>query len=68
MPETNGVESAPRPLHVVIVGAGIGGCTAALALRQQGHNVTVCLQLWGLLLALMKCQSSYSSAQNWPEN
>ena len=30
-----------RPLKVVIVGAGIGGLTTALALRQQGHEVTV---------------------------
>lgn len=28
-------------LKVLIAGAGIGGLTAAIALRQQGHNVEV---------------------------
>jgi len=31
-----------QPLHIVIAGGGIGGLTAALALSQQGHRVTVC--------------------------
>lgn len=30
-----------RPLKVIIAGAGIGGLTAAIALRQQGHDVSI---------------------------
>ncbi|GAM34173.1 hypothetical protein TCE0_015r01579 [Talaromyces pinophilus] len=33
----NGVVN--RPLEILVVGAGIGGLTAAIALRNQGHNV-----------------------------
>jgi len=33
---------APRcQLNVIIIGAGIGGLGAALAIRQAGHHVTV---------------------------
>lgn len=34
-----GLEPAARPAHVVVVGAGIGGLTAAKLLRDAGHTV-----------------------------
>jgi thioredoxin reductase len=36
---TVGVKS--HGLHIVIIGAGIGGLTAAIFLRKQGHRVTL---------------------------
>jgi ketol-acid reductoisomerase len=33
-----------RPLDIAVVGAGIGGLTAAVGLRRSGHNVTVGLR------------------------
>ncbi|KAK2005129.1 FAD/NAD(P)-binding domain-containing protein [Colletotrichum falcatum] len=33
------IHDYPRPLKVAIVGAGIGGLSAAIALRRQGHQV-----------------------------
>ncbi|KAI4727533.1 FAD/NAD(P)-binding domain-containing protein [Aureobasidium sp. EXF-10728] len=35
------VDMEQRPLKATIIGAGIAGLTAALALRKQGHEVTV---------------------------
>lgn len=32
-----------RPLDIAIIGAGIGGLSAAIGLRRNGHNVSVSL-------------------------
>jgi len=34
-------DAASNALNIIIVGAGIGGLMAAIALRSQGHRITV---------------------------
>jgi len=38
---TNQVADTVKPLQIIIVGAGIGGLSAAILLRAQGHAVTL---------------------------
>ena len=40
-PDSPLVDEHPSPLKVAIVGAGIGGLSAALGLRRNGHEVEV---------------------------
>ncbi|PQE21532.1 FAD binding domain-containing protein [Rutstroemia sp. NJR-2017a BVV2] len=35
------IPAQDRPLNVIVIGAGIGGLAAALALRREGHRVSV---------------------------
>lgn len=42
---SKGHATSSFPLRISIIGAGIGGLTAAIALRKQGHHVQVGLSL-----------------------
>lgn len=39
------IDDHPAPLRIVVVGAGIGGLSAALSLRRNGHQVEVSLRI-----------------------
>lgn len=47
-------EGNPTSLRIAIVGAGIGGLTAAVGLRRQGHHVDVSPSSESLLKTLLK--------------
>jgi salicylate hydroxylase len=35
------ISTSPKCLNVAIIGSGLGGLSAAIALRRQGHRVTI---------------------------
>ncbi len=41
MAQDTETQAKPKPLNILIVGAGIGGLTAAIGFRLDGHNVIV---------------------------
>lgn len=46
--------SSPKPLKIVVIGAGIAGLSAAIALGKQGHEVVVCESVVFCLLHLFQ--------------
>jgi hypothetical protein len=41
----------PSPICYILITLGIGGLTAAIGLREEGHKVTVCLSTPESLMA-----------------
>jgi flavin-dependent dehydrogenase len=54
-------------LKVLVVGGGIGGLTAAVGLRKQGHEVIVWLSRSNQATLLIEDERSWRS-RPWPEN
>lgn len=55
--------SEPTRLKVIIAGGGIGGFTAAIALRQQGHDVEVSLAPFYLEALAPTCSQLYEQSR-----
>jgi salicylate hydroxylase len=54
----NNVSSGGTPLHIIVVGAGLGGLSAAISCSLAGHKVTVleqAAQLGEVSLILWLC-------------
>lgn len=64
-PEIHANGVANRPLDILVVGAGIGGLTAAIALRNQGHNVQVHSSNRNNLAVILMQRFRYSNSRNW---
>lgn len=41
VPHIYGGERSPAPLHIIVIGAGLGGLSASYTLAQAGHRVTL---------------------------
>ena len=65
------IKPQANPLHVIVVGAGLGGLAAAIATRLSGHNVTICEQapaLGEVNSPLHLRIGSYSQSEGWSRN
>lgn len=64
----NGANSTaePRALNIAIIGAGIGGLTAAIGLRKNGHKVSVGSHLLTENKTPSDDTSSYTNNRNSP--